>query len=54
MPAWLLWLIASGLFAAGRAMEDVYAVLRRDGSSRAVRERLLGFEAFNAIIGLEE
>jgi methylisocitrate lyase len=44
----------SGLFAAARAMEDVYAVLRRDGSSRALRDRLLGFEAFNAIIGLEE
>ena len=44
----------SGLFAAARALEEVYARLRQDGDTRAVRDRLLGFDAFNAIIGLDE
>ena len=44
----------SGLFAATRALEEVYGALRRDGSSRAMRDRLLSFDAFNAIVGLDE
>jgi 2-methylisocitrate lyase-like PEP mutase family enzyme len=44
----------TGLFAAARAMEDAYGILRRDGSSQAVRAKLLGFDAFNRLIGLDE
>jgi 2-methylisocitrate lyase-like PEP mutase family enzyme len=44
----------SGLFAATKAMGEVYERLRRDGDTAAVRERLVGFDAFNAIIGLDE
>jgi methylisocitrate lyase len=44
----------TGLFAAARAMEEAYAVLHRDGSSRAVRDTMLGFDAFNRLIGLDE
>jgi 2,3-dimethylmalate lyase len=44
----------SALFAAARAMEDVYGALRRDGSSASVRDRMLTFDAFNRLIGLEE
>jgi 2-methylisocitrate lyase-like PEP mutase family enzyme len=44
----------SGLFAATRALEDAYGAVRRDGDSRAIRDRLLGFDGFNAIIGLDQ
>ncbi len=44
----------SGLFAAARAMEDVFGALRRDGGTQGVRDRMLGFDAFNRLIGLEE
>ncbi len=44
----------SGLFAAARALEEVYGALRRDGSTAAVRARMLDFDAFNRLIGLEE
>jgi methylisocitrate lyase len=44
----------SGLFAATYALQEIYGMLRRDGSSRAMRDRLLSFEAFNAIVGLDE
>jgi 2-methylisocitrate lyase-like PEP mutase family enzyme len=43
----------SGLFAAARALEDAYAALRRDGHTRALRERLLAFDAFNDLVGLD-
>jgi 2-methylisocitrate lyase-like PEP mutase family enzyme len=44
----------SGLFAATRAMEDAYTVLRRDGSSKAMRDKMVGFDTFNQLIGLDE
>jgi methylisocitrate lyase len=44
----------SGLFAATHALQEVYGALRRDGSSRAMRDRLLSFDAFNAIVSLDE
>ncbi|HEY2386185.1 MAG TPA: oxaloacetate decarboxylase [Candidatus Binatia bacterium] len=44
----------SALFAATRAMEEVYGALRRDGSTKAVRDRMLGFDEFNRLIGVEE
>jgi len=44
----------SGLFAATRAMEQVYARLRADGHTLAVRDRLSTFPEFNALVGLDE
>ena len=44
----------SALFAATRAIEDVYTALRRDGTTLAVRDRMVSFDAFNRLIGLEE
>jgi 2-methylisocitrate lyase-like PEP mutase family enzyme len=44
----------SGLFAATRAMQDVYARLRADGHTLAVRDRLSTFPEFNALVGLDE
>ena len=44
----------SALFAATRALGDVYAALRRDGDTTTVRDRMVGFDEFNRLIGLEE
>jgi methylisocitrate lyase len=44
----------AGLFAATHAMQTLYARLRSDGHTRAVRDRLVGFPEFNALIGLDE
>ncbi|HJQ82695.1 MAG TPA: oxaloacetate decarboxylase [Candidatus Binatia bacterium] len=42
------------LVAATRAMRDVFAALRRDGSTRAVADRLLPFAEMNRLLGVEE
>lgn len=42
------------LYAAARALADVYGTLRRDGTTLAMIDRLLPFEEFHAIVGLEE
>lgn len=39
-------------FAAAFAIREVLITLRRDGSTRAVRERLLSFAEFNQLVGL--
>ena len=44
----------SGLFASTRAMEEVYARLRADGHTLAVRDRLSTFPEFNALVGLDD
>lgn len=44
----------SGLFAATRAMQEIYARLRADGHTLAVRDRLMTFAEFNALVGLDE
>jgi len=44
----------AGLLAAARALEELYATLSRDGSTRAYVDRLMGFEEMNVLLGLEE
>jgi 2,3-dimethylmalate lyase len=44
----------SGLFAATRAMQEVYARLRADGHTLTVRDRLVTFPEFNQLVGLDE
>jgi 2,3-dimethylmalate lyase len=44
----------TGLFAATHALEAVWTELRRSGSTAAVRERLNGFAAMNALVRLDE
>ncbi len=44
----------TALLAAARALEDAYAALLRDGHAGAVADRMLGFDAFNRLIGVEE
>ena len=44
----------TGLYAAARALETVYGALRADGSSAAVTDRLIAFEKFNDIVGVDD
>ncbi len=51
--AFVLWPV-SGLLAAARAMQEVFAVLARDGSTLAASGAMLQFDEVNAITGLPE
>jgi len=42
----------AGLLAATHALGDVYAAIRRDGSSASAAGRMLEFDAMNALLGL--
>jgi 2,3-dimethylmalate lyase len=42
------------LYASARALQQVYGALKRDGTTHEVMERLIPFDEFNEIIGLEE
>jgi 2-methylisocitrate lyase-like PEP mutase family enzyme len=44
----------AGLFAAAHALQRVYGSLRANGHTRAVRDGLVSFPDFNALIGLDE
>ncbi len=46
--------VLSGLFAATKALADVYACLREHGGSEPMRERMVDFSEFAEIIGLDE
>ena len=44
----------SGLYAAARALETVYERLRADGTTAGAADRLIAFERFNDLIGVDE
>jgi 2-methylisocitrate lyase-like PEP mutase family enzyme len=44
----------AGLFAAARAIEAVCQKLHRDGTTLGEEDRLMPFEEFNALIGVDE
>ena len=43
----------AGLFAAAQALDEVFRIMRRDGTTAAARARMLAFEAMNAVLGLD-
>jgi methylisocitrate lyase len=43
----------AAILAQAKAVGDVFKTLRRDGSTAAMMDRLLPFEDFNALVGLE-
>jgi len=45
--------VLSGLYAAARALERTYAEIREKGTTAALGDRLMSFDEFNAIVGLE-
>jgi methylisocitrate lyase len=44
----------TGILAAAHALQAAYEALARDGDSGAVADRLLAFDALNAVLGLDE
>jgi 2-methylisocitrate lyase-like PEP mutase family enzyme len=48
-----LWVV-DALWAAARAVEGVLSALHRDGTAAAVRDRLMAFEDYFALVGLDE
>jgi 2-methylisocitrate lyase-like PEP mutase family enzyme len=44
----------TGLFAAAKAIERFYKKLRADGTTLGEEDRLMSFNEFNALIGVEE
>ncbi len=44
----------AGLFASAQALSDVYRHLHETGASRGADDRLMAFEQFNALIGVDE
>ena len=42
----------SASYAIAHALSELYATLKRDGSTEAMAERMLDFETFNALVGL--
>jgi 2,3-dimethylmalate lyase len=49
----IVWPLAP-IYAVAQSLSDVYATLRREGSTLGILERLMPFEKFNDIVGLEE
>lgn len=45
--------VLSGLYAAARALERTYAEIREKGTTADLGDKLMSFEEFNAIVGLE-
>ena len=44
----------SATYAIARTLQEVYAILRRDGETESLRERMLEFDEFNRLVGLDE
>lgn len=44
----------AGIFAAAQALQDVYDKLKRDETTQGIYDRLMTFEAFNELIGVDE
>jgi methylisocitrate lyase len=46
--------VLSGLYAAAKALADVYACLREHGTSEPMRDRMMDFSEFAEVVGLEQ
>ena len=49
----IVWPLAP-LYSIAKSLTDVYVTLRRDGSTTRILDRLMPFDDFNEIVGLEE
>lgn len=49
----IVWPLAP-LYSVAKSLTDVYTTLRNDGSTLAILDRLMAFDDFNAIVGLNE
>jgi methylisocitrate lyase len=49
----IVWPLAP-LYSVAKSLTEVYSTLRRDGSTAKILDRLMPFDEFNQIVGLEE
>jgi methylisocitrate lyase len=49
----IVWPLAP-LYSVAKTLTEVYSTLRRDGSTAKILDRLMPFDEFNEIVGLEE
>ncbi|HSF58993.1 MAG TPA: oxaloacetate decarboxylase [Candidatus Binatia bacterium] len=49
----IVWPLAP-VYAVAQSLAEVYSTLRRDGSTSRILDRLMPFDDFNEIVGLEE
>jgi 2,3-dimethylmalate lyase len=49
----IVWPLAP-VYSVAKSLAEVYSTLRRDGSTTAILDRLMPFDDFNEIVGLEE
>jgi methylisocitrate lyase len=49
----IVWPLAP-LYSVAKSLMEVYTTLRRDGSTLAILDRLMPFDEFNRIVGLDE
>ena len=42
------------VFAVSHALGELYATVKRDGTYAACADRMVSFDTFNEIVGLEE
>jgi 2-methylisocitrate lyase-like PEP mutase family enzyme len=49
----IVWPLAP-LYSVAKSLTEVYSTLRRDGSTLAILDRLMPFNEFNDIVGLDE
>jgi methylisocitrate lyase len=45
--------VLSGLYAAARALDQTYREIRRAGSTAELRDRMMSFDEFNDLVGVE-
>jgi methylisocitrate lyase len=48
-----VWPVA-GIFTAARALQGLYAALKRDGTTAAVKDRMTSFDVFTGLVGLPQ
>jgi methylisocitrate lyase len=46
--------VLSGLYAAARALQQTYAEIREKGTTVGLGDKLMSFDEFNALVGLEQ
>ena len=49
----VVWPLAP-LYSVAKSLTEVYTTLRRDGSTLAILDRLISFDEFNRVVGLDE
>jgi 2,3-dimethylmalate lyase len=49
----IVWPLAP-VYSVAKSLAEIYSTLRRDGSTTAILDRLMPFDDFNEIVGLEE